>query len=266
ALAKTMAGGEIDVLDAGSYGPVTINKAININAGVNGPKTNLAGIRTSTGNAVLVNAGPFDVVVLRGLTLDGANLSGLNGIRFISGGALHVERCTINSFGDKGIDFVPAIGGKLHVKDTIVRNNTGGINGPTMGGGILINSGSGQARASIHRVRVEGNLYGIRAESGALVTISNSVAADNLSAGFVADSGSGPRVEMNIDHGVSANNNFGVMVTGSQAIIRISKVTITNNQHDGLLTTSGGTIISFGNNRVAGNNPDGAPSSNAPQQ
>src|SRR4029077_7379886 len=66
ALTKTSAGGEIDVADANDYGPVTINKAVSIEAvGV------LATIQVTSGNAITVSAGANDTVVLRGLTLDG---------------------------------------------------------------------------------------------------------------------------------------------------------------------------------------------------
>ena len=262
AISKTAPGGEINVLDPGDFGPVTINISVTIDA-----SGSFAGITPPAGlDAITVNAGAFDVVVLRGLTLEGANLSGLNGIRFTSGGALHVENCTINNFGDKGIFFNPSTGGaKLFVKDTIIRGATGGANSATMGGGILIRPAS-TARASIEATRVEGNLFGIRAESGALVTIKDMISAGNLITGFVIDSSSGSAVEMNIEHSASTSNRFGIRAVGSQAIIRISEVTVTNNLLNGLVAVGGGTIVSFGNNRIAGNNPDGAPSLPASQQ
>ena len=62
AISKTAAGGEINVLDPGGFGAVTITKAITISAeGVE------AGVLTSAANAINVAAGPTDVVVLRGL-------------------------------------------------------------------------------------------------------------------------------------------------------------------------------------------------------
>src|ERR1700732_3223523 len=56
ALTQTAFGGEIDVLDPGGYGPVTITKAISIvNDGVG-----TAGIRVGSGNGVTINAGASD--------------------------------------------------------------------------------------------------------------------------------------------------------------------------------------------------------------
>src|ERR1041384_633192 len=73
ALSKTAAGGEIDCLDAGSFGTVTINQSITIDcAGVTG------GITNGAGSGVTVNAGATDKVVLRNLNIQGP--SGLNGV------------------------------------------------------------------------------------------------------------------------------------------------------------------------------------------
>src|SRR5690348_9003756 len=58
AISKTAAGGEISVLDNGSYGAVTIIKAITING-----EGNLAGIISAGGNAIVVNAGVNDKIV-----------------------------------------------------------------------------------------------------------------------------------------------------------------------------------------------------------
>src|SRR5713226_8508420 len=111
AISKTAPGGEINALDPGGFGAVTITKSISIEAvGVT------AGVLVSGTNGIVVNAGPNDVVVLRGLTLEGLGTS-LAGINFISGGVLHVENCTINNFTN-GINFNPSMDAMLFVKDT----------------------------------------------------------------------------------------------------------------------------------------------------
>jgi hypothetical protein len=43
-----------------------------------------------------------------------------------------------------------------------------------------------------------------------------------------------------------------------QGVIRISNVMVVSNRL-GLFVSAGGSIISFGNNRIAGNGTDGAP-------
>src|SRR3954462_11648712 len=85
AISKTAAGGEINCLDPGGFGGVTITKAITIACeGVT------AGVLVSGTNAIIVNAGPSDQVTLRGLDINGAG-TGLNGIRFLAGKALIVD-------------------------------------------------------------------------------------------------------------------------------------------------------------------------------
>src|SRR5882672_773478 len=79
AISKTAASGEIDVLDDGGFGAVTITKSITINGG-----GHVAGVLVSGAgaNGVLVNAGAGDVVVLRGLVFTG--LSGaLNAVKYL---------------------------------------------------------------------------------------------------------------------------------------------------------------------------------------
>src|SRR5438270_3184304 len=66
AISKTAAGGEINVLDPGGFGAVTITKSITIKA--NGE---LAGVLVSGTNGIVVAAGANDRVTLVGLDIDG---------------------------------------------------------------------------------------------------------------------------------------------------------------------------------------------------
>src|SRR5712691_5200304 len=79
AISKTAAGGEIDALDPGGFGAVTITKSIIIDGG-----GMLAGVLVVGTNGIVVSAAPTDRVVLRGLDINGIG-SGLNGIRFTAG-------------------------------------------------------------------------------------------------------------------------------------------------------------------------------------
>src|SRR5690349_17936921 len=102
AIGKTAAGGEINVLDPGSFGQVTINKSITISS-----QGFEAGVLATSGNAIVVSAAATDVVVLRGLDIEGQGTA-LDGIK-VTGAlqALHVENCTINNFrgtGGNGIE------------------------------------------------------------------------------------------------------------------------------------------------------------------
>src|SRR6059058_3465990 len=116
AISKTAAGGEINCLDPGGFGAVTINKAMTISClytegGV------LAG-----GNGIVVNAGAADAVFLRGLDIFGVNPP-TNGVRFIAGGSLHIEDCVIRRFnaaGSYGISFQPSGSSQLFITNSTI--------------------------------------------------------------------------------------------------------------------------------------------------
>src|SRR5467141_2480608 len=80
AISKTAAGGEIDALDPGGFGAVTITKAITIDGGGG----QVAGILAALTNGINVAAGAADIVTLRNIQLNGAG-TGLIGINYTSG-------------------------------------------------------------------------------------------------------------------------------------------------------------------------------------
>src|SRR5215213_8352790 len=118
AISKTAAGGEIDALDPGGFGAVTITKNLTID-GTTG--AGFGSILASGTNGVNVNdsatATPNTIVVtLRNLSINGAGSTlGLNGINFTSGRRLNVEGCQIFNFSTTGI----------RVAQTVATNNTG---------------------------------------------------------------------------------------------------------------------------------------------
>ncbi len=258
AISKTAIGGEIDCLDPGGFGAVTITKAITIDG-----SGTFASILGSGTNGIVINAGANDVVTIRNLSINGAG-SGLNGIRFIAGGALHIENCEIFNFSQKGIDFEPSGSSKLFVKDTIILNNNNAVNG----GAIFILPGaSGSADASLEGVTLKGNTFGLLVGDRVKASVRNSVAASNSNQGFIASGSTGP-ISLNLESSESSNNgSIGIRNATSSAtsIIRMSNVTVMNNA-TGLSANGAGIIRSFGNNRIDGNNVDGAPTTTKAQQ
>src|SRR6516162_8972745 len=102
AISKTAPGGEIDALDPGGLGAVTITKGITIDGGGG----QVASILVSGTNGIVVNAGAADVVTLRNLRINGIQVSGtggVNGVSYLGGGALHIENCYIFGFTQDGI-------------------------------------------------------------------------------------------------------------------------------------------------------------------
>jgi len=106
AISKTSAGGEIDALDPGGFGALTITKAITIDGGGG----QVASVLVAGTNGITVAAGATDVVILRNLGINGLGpgSGSLDGIHYQSGAALHVENCHIFGFTDNGINVSPA--------------------------------------------------------------------------------------------------------------------------------------------------------------
>src|SRR5712691_7704112 len=124
AISKTAPGGEIDALDPGGFGAVTITKAITLDGGGG----QVASVLVSGTNGIVVQANAAsDVVILRNLRINGIS-SGLNGIRFLSGKDLNIENCYIFGFTQQGIDITlnQATQASVHIINTVVKN-VGGV-------------------------------------------------------------------------------------------------------------------------------------------
>src|SRR5215469_6588468 len=124
AISKTAAGGEIDALDPGGFGALTITKAITLDGGGG----RVASVLVAGTNGIVVQAGANDVVIIRNLRINGINQSGnggFNGIRFLSGKDLNVESCYIFGFTQNGIDIALNQGTQatVHIIDTVIKNN-----------------------------------------------------------------------------------------------------------------------------------------------
>jgi hypothetical protein len=270
AISKTAARGEISVLDPGGFGAVTIPKSISIINYDSGE----AGILAAGTNGVVINAAATDVVILRGLVIDGgtAAVPGLNGIRFIAGAALHVQDCIIKNFSGTapnghGILFAPSAGtSELYVSDTTLSNN--GNAAAASGAGIAIQpTGSGSVRASISNVRVENNNRGILADSltttsnATKVSVTNSVVAGNTGFGISAQAAAagGVPVSIMVSGSSIVNNAAGIISSGTAATVRVGSSTIAGSTVDGLRITNGGILQSYKNNQVNDNAADGTP-------
>lgn len=253
AISKTAAGGEINALDPGGYGAVTITKAMTINA-----RGTLGSVLVSGTNAIIVNAGANDVVYLRGLDIIGVGAgTDLNGVNFLAGGALHVDDCDIYGFDQSGINFAPSGTSELYVSNSTFRNNGQRA--------IHIHPGAvGNATATLTNVQMVGNVQGLRVEDGSTVTVKNSVASGSSFAGFNVVASARPAI-LTLD-GSAANNNIGsgVRANGPLSTVRIHTSTVVDNGDVGLSSVGGGNIVSFGNNRVFGNaGGNGAPTASA---
>src|ERR1700742_3417713 len=98
AISKTAAGGEIDTLDPGGFGAVTVTKAITLaNEGVGEAGILVAGTNAITGNCA---TDPNCAVQVRGLILDGGPVGSnrLSAIRFVAGKSLTIQNTVMLYF------------------------------------------------------------------------------------------------------------------------------------------------------------------------
>ena len=249
AISKTAACGEISVLDPGGFGVITITKSITLN----GTGT-LAGILSAGTNAVIVNAGANDTIILRDISLNGA-CTGLNGIRFLAGRTLMVDHCWIYDMTTTGIDVAKATDGNLKVLDTNIENM--GVDG------IGTNTTAGQISGTIDRSRMMNCANGIHIKNNSRVVARNCVFSNNTTNGVFADATAGTGQIRVWESQISMNGVNGVRAGGAgggTSRVEIALNQIDNNNSSGVFIFTGGVVETFTNNSIRGNNVDGCPS------
>jgi hypothetical protein len=217
AISKTAPGGEINVLDPGGFGAVTITKPITISS-----QCTEAGVLVSGTNGIIVNVpNATDTVILRGLDIEGLG-TGVSGVLINTGGNVTVENCTINKFTTAGISFVPTVAGsQLHVSNTIVRNNGATPNGQ----GINIGP-TAAAKATLDGVRLDHNVVGLQLTTGnGNVAVTQSIASNSNFAGFSAVASG---AVLNIESSLASHNATGVSCSAGTTV-RMGNMSITDN-------------------------------------
>ena len=265
AISKTATNGIIHVLDPGGFGGVTITKSITIDGhGLMGSLT--TGLATT---GIIVNAPAGSVVTLRNLTFyGGGNAS--TGVRFLAGGALHLENCVINGYkntGGHGVLVNPTTGVlRLFIRGSKITNN-GSL---TDGGGIkVVPTGvSTFVFTTIDDSHVSGNNgYGIKAQDRSFTTITDSQIDGNLKSGVSSVSAVAATdvvVHNSVlnDNGSNGSiNEASVLSTGANSIVHLSQNLITQNVM-GLRRVSGGHIFTFSDNKATSNTDNGTTDGN----
>jgi hypothetical protein len=133
AIANTLPGGEVIILDTAGYGPMVITKAIKIigPAGVYGGISVQGGVNPTTG--ILINAGNGDDITLRGLdiaSVPGAAPLPLIGIDIQNAGGVHIEKTSVSGFSEEAgscIQLNTAGTVRVYVDDSFLRGCRNGI-------------------------------------------------------------------------------------------------------------------------------------------
>jgi len=156
AISKTAAGGEIDCLDNGGFGSVTIIKSMTLDC--TGTQGSILGSAT---NGIIIN-GDAIVVRLRGLNINGVS-TGVNGIRVMKALSVSVENTVVDGFST-GLSVEGSA--KVFLSNVSVRNNGSGIS--TADGTVYLNGTS-----------IFGNKTGVSVKGGSIVSFKNNMIAGN---------------------------------------------------------------------------------------
>ena len=217
AISKTAAGGEINVIDPGGFGTVTITKSITIDG-----RGTEASILASLTNGININAGPNDVIILRNLSINGGTAAspGVNGINFIAGKKVHIEDCTISNFNTNSIFVNLTARGILTVKNTTITSFSSTVPG------IKATTTADSALVSLENVNIQGIGTAIHAQTRAHINVFNS---------FIA------------------NNSRGVFAEIANSNIFLSNTGLLNNAVN--VGTGEGKVYSYGNNQISAPKP-----------
>ena len=253
AISKTALNGEINCLDPGGFGAVTITKSITIdchevfasilNAGTNGVNIPFANFAANDARKT---------VRLRNINFNGVD-TGIIGIRItgaVAGSTVIIEDCLIDGMfagAANGISDERTAGGELYIANTTVRNV--GANG------ILISPGGAAApvagqriNASLDNVRVlNASVAGIFVSNNGRAMINRSMISGHSQVG-VAVAGALASMEVNVSNTTISHNGVGVGNLGGTITIRLSNNDISFNT-----TAIQGATQSHVNNRLQGN-------------
>jgi len=262
AYAKTAINGEINCLDPGDYGPVTINHSITIDCR-NSQGSILANNGALAVQIVLnepVADDPLATVRLRGLSINGTGpcgpgcggfFSGYVGVNVASGvrrPKVFLEDLIIENFVVHGILFV-GNGGELSVKNCALHDNAKGITVAS-----LLAGQNGIIRATIDKTHADLNDQGVRFEGNAIGVIKDSSASNNGINGFVVLPSDYGNSEMTIRDSTANNNRqYGVFSGGSNGFlgtVRIVNTTAIHNTISQLEIGAGGTLCTNQKNHI----------------
>ena len=168
AISKTASGGEIDALDPGGYGGVTVTKPITIT----GVGTH-ASILASATNGIIINitapGAVADVVTLRNIQINGAGVTlGINGIRVLNATSVVLDEVNVFGFGTNGV--ISEGTSKVYATGGVFSNNA-----------IALHS-IGTSIMSVENSSVVANNIAVQPDLGSTMNLSNNGFYNNKTA------------------------------------------------------------------------------------
>jgi hypothetical protein len=254
AISKTAPCGEIDALDPGGFGTVTITKSMTLDG--TGTMASILGAGGATG--IIINAAGTDVITVRGLSINGA-CTGVRGFNILQAKTVNIEDCVIFRFANEGILVTESSDLQLNVRNSVIRDNAGD--------GVSLTTSSSVVKATLDNVQISGSgLNGLHIKSRTNLTARNCVVSNNTGNGIFVDAVSGgtsatgriwaSEISLNGGHGLAAGNAG----NAGSSTAEIAQNQINNNGANGVIVLTWGTDETFTNNSIRGNVTDGCPS------
>ena len=221
AIGVTASGGEIDCLDPGDFGAVTISISVTIDC----ERVSNGGITQTAGGADAITVNTADTVVnLIGLDINGVNSFAV-GVVIEAAAVVNIRNCKIYGFSTNyGLSIST---GTLVIDNVLVTNN---------GTGIWVYNSGGVANMTVRNSNINNNGTGIIV-------------------GVYGGTHGGATIEQST---LAFNTQYGLEVYNSGAVAVLGGSTLVNNA-TAVVSSSGGTIYSFKNNQIGGNATDGTP-------
>src|SRR5687768_11212281 len=185
AISKTASPGEINALDPGGFGTVTITKSITLDGG-----GAYASILASTTNGIIINA-PDAIINIRNISINGAGTTlGINGIRILAARKVLVENCTISNFSGKGIEIQTTVPCTVILDNVTIHNVVDGIGITNASGSVMAedcrfqsisNAGISlvNGKVTVSNSNISDCAIGIATQSNSSVFLSNNTITNN---------------------------------------------------------------------------------------
>jgi hypothetical protein len=246
AISKTATNGEINCLDPAGYGGVTITKGMTIDC-----HYTYGSILAANANGIIVNGAGVNVT-LRGLTINGASTTTGTGIRVLQAGSVTIDNVVIQNFGGSTanngkcilIDTATA-NARVYVLNSHLSNCTNfGIHSIPTAGNVVLTVDNTQI--------TNGGTTAIQLRQLTTAFIDNTTISGHAAGAAVAlELGN---VNAHISNSFFTNNNFGVFSgNGGAPTTRLFNTVITGSATAGISIVAG-TVTSYGNNGIRGNN------------
>jgi hypothetical protein len=248
AIANTSAGGEIDVLTPGSYGPVTITEPVTIDGNGTGASIDFTG-----GEGVYVDLPAPGVVRLEGLDIDGGGVG--DDAMFDSAGTVEIENSQLYGFADIGV-------GVGDTTQTASQNTVTVTHSMIDGGELGVRTFQSSPLGAPGQVTLSNDVIENATSAAIFTRTADQITVDDtlLNAnqiGFEADTSAYHAVFSNDDFTNGAGPALELFTVPAGGQLEVDDSRIDYNAGAGMPNEGAAMPVSFTNDQIVGNGADG---------